>query len=345
MLAAIPVTADLPTRAKAGTFRRNSIYSPHPTLKNKQPRRIGQGRPLMFPENRMSIFSKLTQMFGSAEAPESEEDILLAHTVAMTDPRLDSLPNYGESLQPLIDHAHTYYEQSVHTLPGPVRLDEESPLLPLIFPNPDDMMAGLGRSLEIKQQLPDLLEEGHPRLWALLGLRTRVMPGTTQAVLTDHTFRSLAASPEGVRLALRDAAYDSLLQGFANETNYRQQKLELMQSQKELLQEAAATRKVRTSGVSQSIDSHIYRANKDLSPDRVLQNLIEWLGNPEPFLRLENRTGLTLKVGEEATGLIHLPLLSSQDRRQWLVCLVEFPAEMASEALARESHTHRFIMI
>lgn len=306
---------------------------------------MGQERPHVFAENRMSIFSKLTQMFGSAGVPESEEDSLLAHTVAMTDPRLDSVPGYDESLQPLIDHAHTYYEQSVHGLPGPVKLDEDNPALPLIFPNPEDMSTGLGRSLEVKQQLPALLEEGHSRLWAILGLRTRVMPGTTHAILTDHTLRSLAPSPEVVRQKLRDAAYDSLLQGFANETNYRQQKLELMQSQKELLQEAAATRKVRTFGVSQSIDSHIYRANKDLSPESVLQDLMEWLKNPEPFLRLENRTGLTLTASGEAAGLIHLPLLSSQDRRQWLVCLVEFPSEMAEEALARETHTHRFIMI
>jgi len=277
--------------------------------------------------------------------PESEEDVLLAHTIAMTDPRLDSVPHYAETLRPLIDHARTYYEQSVNTLPGPVRLDGGSPLLPLIFTSPEDMRVGLGRSLEVRQHLPALLEEGHPRLCALLALRTRALPGARQFTLTDHTFGSLATSPDGVRLSLRDAAFDSLLQGFANTTHYRQQKLELMLSQKELLQAAAATHKVHTAGVSQSIDAHIYRANKDLSPERVLQNLVEWLGNPEPFLRLENRTGLTLKAEDEAATVIHLPQLSCQDRRQWLVCLAEFPAEMASAALARETHPHRFIMI
>ena len=289
----------------------------------------------------MGILDKLGRLFG----PEPEAaDPRLARTIAVIDPRLESLADCETALLPPIEEAQAYYERTLTALPGPVRLDEASPTVSLLFPGPEDMQACLGRSMEVKQRLPELLAAGHERLWALLGLRSRVEAGGTHPVLTDHTLRSLAGSPAGAREALRDAAWEGLLMAFVNQTQYQQQKLELMRSQKELLQEVSSASRIRVSGVSQSIDAHISRANKDLSPERVLQNLVEWLGNPEPFLRVENRTGLTLQA-QDGTPLLHLPLLSSQDRRQWLVCLVEFPAEMAREALERESHTHRFIMI
>lgn len=294
----------------------------------------------------MSIFTKFTQMFGSAQVAETAEDRLLAHTIEMTDTRLASIPGYGDALYPLIDQARSYYEQALSLLPGPVNLadSENQALLDVIFPNPEDISAGLGRSLEVKQQLPALLEQGHPHLFALLGLRARTQPEATEAVLIDHTFRSLAPGVNAVREALRDAAYNGLLQGFANATSYRQQKLELMQGQKELVNETVSSHQVRVAGIAQSIDAHISRANKDLTPEKVLDNLKEWLRGPEAYLRLDNRTGHSIRTAAD-TPAMHLPLLTSQDRRQWLVCLTEFPIELAQEAVARESRTHRFIMI
>lgn len=290
----------------------------------------------------MGILDSFSRLFG--EAPPTPLDPRLARAIAITDPRLENLADVETTLLPPLEEALAYYERTLAILPGPVPLDETSATLARLFPAPDDIQACLGRSMEVKQRLPELQAAGHARLWALLGLRSRAQAGGSHAVFTDHTLRSLAASPAGVREALRDAAWEGLVMAFVNQTQYQQQKLELMRSQKELLQEVAPSSRVRVSGVSQSIDAHISRANKDLAPERVLHNLVEWLGNPEPFLRIENRTGLTLQDGK-GTPLLHLPLLSSQDRRQWLVCLVEFPLEMAAAALERESHTHRFIMI
>ncbi len=297
----------------------------------------------------MSFLGKLTRLFGQEDAPTPAEKEWLAHVVEMTDHRIASVPTYQDVLSPAIDLALAYFEQTLALIPGTVAMDSANPLLPQLFPHPEDLSASLGRSLAVKQELPALMEEGHTRLYALLGMRTKISPEDGQPYLTDHTIRALSPNPAAVRQNLQDAAFDSLLQGFANENLHYQKKLELAQTQKELLKEARAQagRKTDYSGVSQSLDAHISRASQDLSADKVLQNLKEWIQTPENCMRLCNRSGHALRPTpeQETADALHLPLMATQDRRQWLVCLVEFPVPLARDALAAENHNHRFILI
>lgn len=292
-------------------------------------------------KKQMGILDTLGRLFGSEAEPT---DPRLAELIASIDPRLAELDDHAAALSPPLQAALAYYTQTIAVVPGPVKLDEDAPLRTQLFPDPADITLCLGRSMEVKQRLPELLAAGHRRCTALLGLRRRAQGDAAPAILTDHTVRSLADTPEATRAALRDAAWGALLSAFAQQNQYQQHKLELMCSQKACLQDVSRASRVRVSGVAQSLDAHISRAHKELSPRRVLTQLVAWLGNPEPFLRIDNRMGLTVRntAGE---ALLHLPLLSSQDRRQWLVCWLEFPLDMAQAALAHESHSHRFILI
>ncbi|MDR1351232.1 MAG: hypothetical protein LBJ59_10780 [Zoogloeaceae bacterium] len=300
----------------------------------------------------MSLIEKITGLLGRDEKQrevspgEQEWAALLAHVVEMTDMRIADESNYQEVLLPAIKIARAYYEQSLDIVPGPVALDSAHFLLPRIFPNPENIPACLGRSLAVKNELPAYEEAECPRLYALLGVRIKRMSENEQ-VFTDHTVRSLAASPGQVRQMLKEAAFDSLLQGFANENLHYEKKLEQARAQYELLQTAGVTaRHAEDANVMQQGKTPpLVRAYLNKSAEQVLFSLREWLYSPQHLMRINMSDGFLVQEGSKNEEEWRLPLMVTQDRRQWNVCLISFPIVMARKALKAEAHNHRFMLI
>lgn len=292
----------------------------------------------------MSLIGKISSLLGHDEdqSPPSrktqEQENLLEHVIDMTDIRITNVANYGDTLLPAAEVARAYFEQTLDCIPGPIALDSDHPTLPRLFPQPEDLTASLGRSLAVKNELEAHAEAGHSRLYALLGVRPKPAEGGG-TILADHTIRSLGASPTAVRRLLQIAAFDSLLQGFANENLHYDKKLEQARTQQELLQEAGAAT-LRSLNAATAV-----HAQQEQSPEQVLTGLQDWLYAPQSRLRLETNNCYTIAAASEDDEDWNFPLLVTQDRRQWYVCLVGFPVEMARKALAAEHHNHRFILI
>ncbi|GHT91849.1 hypothetical protein AGMMS49545_08460 [Betaproteobacteria bacterium] len=295
----------------------------------------------------MSLFGKITSLLGHDEEQShpsritQEQEKLLKHVIDMTDFRIANMANYGDTLLPAVNVAQAYFEQTLDCVPGPIALDSNHPTLARLFPQPEDMVASLGRSLSVKNELEALEKAGHARLYALLGVRSK--PGEDgQTVIADHTVRSLGVSPAAVRHLLKIAAFDSLLQGFANENLHYDKKLEQARMQKELLQEARLS---AARPLAAALATTPARAHHEQSPEQVLAGLQDWLYAPQSRLRLETGNCYTIAAESADEEDWNFPLLVTQDRRQWYVCLIGFPINMAKKALAAEHHNHRFIMI
>jgi hypothetical protein len=295
----------------------------------------------------MSLIGKITSLLGQNEtqSPPSpktrEQEKLLEHVVKMTDIRIANVANYSDTLLPAAEVAQAYFEQALDCIPGPIALDSDHLTLPTLFSQPGDIAASLGCSLAVKNELETYAKAGHSRLYALLGVRPK-QGENGQTVLADHTVRSLGVSPIAVRHLLKTAAFDSLLQGFANENLHYDIKLEQARMQQEFLQEARATAARPLSIAQTTIPS---RAHQEQSPEQLLVCLQDWLYAPQSRLRLETQNSYTIAAQDEDEEDWRFPLLITQDRRQWYVCLVGFPVSMAREALAAAHHNHRFILI
>ncbi|MDR0529567.1 MAG: hypothetical protein LBG69_08170 [Zoogloeaceae bacterium] len=298
----------------------------------------------------MGIFDRLTRMMGAGDDKVSREERareqLLAHVVEMTDRRLAGLSDYGEKLFPAIEFARLYYEEILSTLPDNITLDGSHKLLVEIFPQPEDRCICLGRSLAVKHELPHHRERHRSRVYALLGMRQKEVSGGGKQFV-DHTLRSLRHSPNAVRRALMDAAFDSLLQNFANQNLHYEKKLEQALLYEKMLQEARLPSQQKEAvSPPETERAPSVRALPPIfrdAPEKVLDNLVECLYNPSERLQLEREEGYLLSVPDEESHV--LPLMKTQDRRQWYVCIVGFPVKMAEAALAKEAHNHRFILI
>jgi hypothetical protein len=289
----------------------------------------------------MSLIGKITHMLGHDEDQSSlsREERLLTHVIEMTDIRIANVANYRDALLPAVKVAEAYFEQTLDCIPGPIALDGAPSILPWLFPQPEDMTAGLGRSMAVKNELEALAKAGHARLYALLGARVKPAPEGGQ-IMVDHTVRSLASNPTAVRHLLRHAAFDSLLQGFANDHLHYEAKLKQARSQQKLLQEKGAVT-ARSQGVALPAAS----IRTEQNPEQILASLKDWLYAPQSRLRLETSNAYIIAADTEDGEDWRFPLLITQDRRQWHVCLIGFPIGMARKALAAESHNHRFILI
>ncbi|MDR2364973.1 MAG: hypothetical protein LBD68_03845 [Zoogloeaceae bacterium] len=298
----------------------------------------------------MSLIGKITGLLGHDEQQqeippkEQRQDDLLARVVEMTDMRIAEESNYQEVLLPAIKIARAYFEQSLDVVPGPVALDSAHFLMSRIFPSPEDIPICLGRSLAVKTELSRHENAQCQRLYALLGARVKKTPENEQ-IFTDHTVRSLAPSPSQVRQILKETAFDSLLQGFANENLHYEKKLEQVRAQHELLQAAGVTAHHAEGAAASGRTPPLVRASFNKSADRVLVSLREWLYAPQHLMRISMAEGFLVREGGESEEEWRLPLMVTQDRRQWNVCLISFPVAMAREALKAAAHNHRFILI
>jgi len=184
------------------------------------------------------------------------------------------------------------------------------------------------------------------RVFAIMGTRQR--PGSG---LTDHTFRSLAASEHDARECVCEAAFTGLLNAFAARLKERQREWRQLHadrpSQLGDARPGAGSNPPSSGPAPQQQEifaRHLDPAGDELTAEDALAALIEWLHVPEAHLRISARDGQAAAAPGADAGL-SLPLMSSTDRRHWLVCLAEFPLQEALGAIGQTPAATRYILI
>jgi hypothetical protein len=277
--------------------------------------------------------------------------LVLSHaiaTVAKTiDERILALPGSRDRLLPAIGYAIASFERDIDAIPGPIGVSAgrhgSEPVLTALFPAVDDITIGLGRSIAVRNSINWFAENRHDRIYAIMG--TRIRPGGAAQGLTDHTFRSLAASEHDARECLCEAAFTSLINAFATRLKERQREWRLMHADRpeaDVRPAASAAPSVGPSPQQADIFArHLDPAGSELTAEDTLEALIEWLHAPEGQLRVSAADG----QATSANGGLTLPLMSSIDRRHWLVCLAEFSLQEALGAIGKYPQSNRYILV
>lgn len=293
------------------------------------------------------MLGNLVRFIRSGDPSLTRQHPLLARVVATVGTDIAEAENFAKLLLPAIESAVEYFDRQIALIPEPLPLSEKlhgsGAGVAALFPERDEVGRTLGRSLAVKERLPDLIRDGHSEIYALLGMRPKPVEGAVAApVFADHTLHSLGNSLTDSQDTLRLAAFDRLLRNFAEHAEKLRRKERLPKQEWE--RQAVAVGKEIEIGDN----TEFVHAARELAPDNLLQSLIRWLGQPESFFRLEP-SGITLPgsppVGASSRKPIELPLLRCSDRRQWLVCFVRLSAAESVHALRRETHNHRYIFI
>jgi len=252
--------------------------------------------------------------------------------------------DYSTRVLPALNAAIQILDDAIGNIPGTFNMSfaahAENPLLRVLFPSADSINHALGRSMDVRQSAPPLLNAGHPILYGLLGTRCRPeeqIPGAAP-VFADHTLRSLSHDPALARVSLREAALSRVVLAFGEHIDKLQKKGKLARSEWAMNGQPAA------SGFGQ--DDFVY-AQQELLPESVLQGLIDWLSQPARHLNIQPR-GFRVAIkkpdGSPPEEYI-FPTMNTADRRHWLVCIVAFTAEECVTAMKLENKVHRYIFV
>ena len=294
-----------------------------------------------------------TQAASARMTPESQ--LVLSHaigTIAKTvDEKILALPGSRDRLIPAIEYAIAYYEREIAAIPGPIDVSATrhgaEPALAAMFPSAQDITIGIGRSIAVRNSISWFVENKHDRVYAVMGTRQR--PGSADIGLTDHTFRSLAASERDARECLCEAAFTSLVNAFMSRLKERQREWRQLHADRQTQlgdSRGAVTATPPTNGPApqqqEVFARHLDPTGNELTAEDGLDALIEWLRLPEAQLRVSPANGQTAAL---AGGNLTLPLMSSTDRRHWLVCLTEFSIQEALGAIGQTPAANRYILI
>lgn len=282
--------------------------------------------------------------------------LVMTHAVATiaktVDERILALPGSRDRLLPAIQKAIDFYQAQIASIPGVIpvaaRLSGGLEHPAALFPSTDDISNALGRSIAVRNSIGWFVDHGVDRIFAVMGIRRR--PGSNSG-WTDHTFRSLAATEADTRECLCEAAFTSLINAFANRLRLRQREWRALHPGGSPTGEglastgAATTPSKEPTPEQQAIFArHLDPAGPELTAEDGLGALIEWLQIPEAQMHLS--TQFTEASVLPVTGdAIYLPMLSSADRRQWLVGMVEFSLKEAQAGIVATPAANRYILV
>lgn len=268
---------------------------------------------------------------------------LLEHVPAILGDEITAAPDFASTLLPALETANAYIVNQIAAIPGPLNLATPKlagdPLMSRLFANADDLRAGFGRSLEVKESIVALAVAGHVHTYALLGMRCK--PGEQQAgkppIFADHTVKALTPTEAGTRDALRVAALRRIIKNFDQHMAKLREKQQLLKLEWNIENEKPR---------GDEGNEFVYSGD-ELTPSNMVRGLAAWLRRPDEVLRLAGGEVRVPGVSHDGlqSGHYELPLMHCADRRQWIVCLVAFPTFEAAEALKAESRIHRYIFI
>jgi hypothetical protein len=247
-------------------------------------------------------------------------------------------------LAPAINAAVEYFDAQIAAIPGPFDISSAQytrhPMVHAVFPTRQDIAQGIGRSRDVKQPLAFLAGAEQKEVFALMGTRRKPeseQTGTT-GIFHDHTLRTLAANEAGARQGLRTAALTRVVTAYAEH-------IQKLRQPGSLPKEAWNIENRKDLPLAEGDKGKVILAEDELTPDKLLQGLIAWLGRPSEHFEVR----ATEKAAAGSQDAVHqidlLPQLLVCDRRRWVVCLVRFPISEGVAAIQGEPRQHRYILI
>lgn len=335
----------------------------------------------------MGIFSTLLGLRNRQPPLEEAERRAIGHVVTVADPLLKTVSGYQHKLTGAVRQALAYCDGLVARIPGPIAINAHAfaadPLIHALFATADDIGAMLGKSQAVREFLaePEGASTGAGEFHALLGMRRHeknvmgmsmqgeiVRTDTPQTLLYffDHTLRELSPDLDETRRRLRQAAFDSLAQGFAAQLADMRGERQQVHNEWDLLR-ARLPRKPGASSPTADIhgqareglaalEQRLRLATEALAPERVLNSLSGWLAAPALHLHLEPTSASVDRLGvlsnatnrdtsDSQVSTLNFSELIGRDRRHWIVLIVRISREEALRAVERQQEANRYLII
>ena len=317
----------------------------------------------------MGILSGLGRWLGAAPPPDEALRSAIQRAVETADPLLRTVSGYERKLAPAVACAMRYCEDLAAAIPGPIDINPRAfsadPLVHALFAAPGDIGDMLGKSRELREFIADPALCLEDEFFGLLGMRQRekavsgmalqgdrLQSDVSQRLLyfADHTLGELAGDHEKTRQRLVAAAFDSLARGFAAcVADLRQQRQDAHTAWCLEQASTAAGRRERR----QVLEERQRQAIASLAPESLLNAFAEWLAAPEARLYLKPTEVTVDRMGVMASNppaggnfsTLSLPELVARDRRHWIVLVARISRQDAREALQRQQHANRYLII
>ena len=323
----------------------------------------------------MNLLNSLSSSFFALFGPTPSADDTVRQGLQRIAGRLGAAlavePDFERRLIEPVAHAQAYCKQLVEQLPPACDIDRQAfaadPLVHALFASADDIGEMLGFSAALReylQQTPPEQDHCH----ALLAARQMQKRGFGVAVqgdmlvsdmpqrwvyFTAHTLVLPAADETRARQRLREAAFDSLIETFAEHVDEaRRQQAELRVHGLRNGSNGGPDYPARRIA---ELDRRLALAGSVFEPGLLLEALADFLLRPELALRLEpvslqvSRSGVLIEDGEPAppaSDCIRFVELEARDRRRHVVLPVRIPLADARLALERlRAERDRFMLI
>lgn len=329
------------------------------------------------------MFSNLMGWLEKSPPPGNAERAAIAQAVTIVDPMLKMVSGFERRLAPAVRHALAYCDGLVAAVPGPVDLNSHAfasdPLVHALFATAGDIAVTFGKSKAVKEFLGDPASAGSADFYALLGMRRfekKVMGMAlhgemvcadmpqTMLYFADHTLHALTPDVNETRTHLRQAAFDSLITGFAAHMADLRRERQSLHDEWDMQRAMAARDKQGGANSADSahaqrrqvLEEQMRQASSALSPERVLEALAEWLAAPEIHLYLNSNTVSVDRMGvmvgpdspdsnDTQVSTLSFPELIGRDRRHWIVLLTRISREEAVSALQQQLEASRYLII
>lgn len=310
----------------------------------------------------MGLLGNLAKWLGPAPPLPLELRRAIDHAVESVEPSLKAVSGYERRLEPAVRQAQAYCRGLVDGIPGPVGISAqafaEDPLVHALFATAADIDAMLGNSRDVREFLSVGVDGALDCACALLGVRRHeksvlgmAMDGevlrsdVAQKLIyfSDHTLFGMSGDPEHLHARLEQAAFDSLLQSYADQV------AEWRRAREEAYGRWSLAR-AQGQGLEAAAEA-LRQATGAIEPERLLEGLADWLAEPSSHLRLAptsvavDRAGVVADGGCEGCTTLAFPELVGRDRRHWLVLLVRIRRSEAREAVDRHDRATRYIVI
>jgi hypothetical protein len=309
----------------------------------------------------MSFLDKLTSALSRPEGASSAQEPSVARVIRAVGGGIATVRGCEDKLSGAIQNAEDYYANVVSSIPGPIPVSSERlaeiPLLRDLFPEDGDLMSALAKSIDVKERVAKIASDGHhagESFHALLGMRRRnghAETGTADVdgggPFSDHTVRSLGNDADDTRSQICEAAMQRLLKRFTARAERLRKIGKMLRSEWEADMHAQVPASAAAARLEHPSKHDFVHAERELAPERQLDSLITWLMLPDLHLQLVRPQPVQVDAAAKVNALApdQLPLLVSEDRRRWFVCLARFSVEEVLAAAKQSAHAHRYILI
>lgn len=316
----------------------------------------------------MNLLATLGAWLLPARAPDASVRAGLARVTEVLGGALAAEPDFERRLAGPVAHAQAHCATLVAALPTAIDIGRQAfaadPLVHALFASADDITDTIGRSAALRSFLDTPAAWQHNHFHALLAARRHdkqvlgvaqqggiIATDVPQSLLyfSDHTLVLPAVDDVEARAGLRAAAFDSLLNIFADHVETVREGRDQLKVEREMEKARMQHRRsqpdlARLTRRIAELDERLQRETRALLPAKLLRTLADFLMHPEQALRLDpvdlrvDRRGVLATegtaAGSEAAGIRFMEA-HGRDRRSHVVLPVRLRCDEAREAFSR----------